>query len=394
MLRAAARRAAVLALLLLLLLFQRRSRAGAPGRDAISAGGGAPARTPGFDLRLPLTAGPAPPAADAAWAAAFLGLPAWSAGFAPCDSPRSEVSCAETVRAARAVARWASGPRAGAVHARVGGVAFADRLSMLYHALQIAIATNRTVVTDRRAFLPIALPPTVRDARPGWSGRALATDFQFACADVSGRFPRLELSEASWPQVLYTHPQVAPFMRDHFGFHAAHFLGNYLFGGGPGQRCAVQEETVVEEWGPTEIERLNLNVEELVARCGVSPENAAVVSNTERTAQSSFRTVAKSGGDDGASVVCRLQRLMSGRRIVHTFGSRVGFWATAMLGVRGGCVDIVSRLCFNLTNSQQGSLYHSYLLPQDTWAYRTNSWFYVCGRNADDARLYVEYLLW
>jgi hypothetical protein len=185
-------------------------------------------------------------------------------------------------------------------------------------------------------------------------------------------------------------------MRDHFGFHAAHFLGNYLFGKIPGRRCTVEEDTVVEEWGATVIQRLSLDALESVERCGVVPGSAAVVSNTEVTLTQGQRvhTVVKSAGIDGQSVVCRLQKLMSGRRIVHTFGSRVGFWATAMLGVPGACVDVLSRLCFNLTNSQQGSLYHLQAAPEDTWAYRTNSWFYVCGQNADDARLFLEYLLW
>jgi hypothetical protein len=309
------------------------------------------------------------------------------------------VSCFEVVRAARAVQRWEKSAPTGQVWVHITNETFPDRLSMLYHGLAIGLATNRTVVADHAQFAPLELPAVITNAAAPQEGASLPTDYQFGCADVSPRFPKLQFAGASWPQVMYTHPVVAPYLRANFGYHAAHFLGNYLFGVAQAPAgCVVEENVVIEGWvSPKDGDHLRVSeYERYVGRCGVDSKQARVVTSTEiPTSQAAmYGGVDKIDGNDPKEVVCGLRKLVSAKAIVHTFGSRIGFWGTAMLGVKGGFVNGIDRLCINTTNSQQGSLWHTYVPPEKPWFYRTNTWFYVCGPNVNDARLYVEYLLW
>jgi hypothetical protein len=358
----------------------------------------APSWQTAFDLSFPLVTTPIPSESDISWATAFLRLPTWSAGYERCDSNLSEVSCFEVVRAARAIESWEKSKFVGQVWVEIGGTALPDRLSMLYHGLQIALATNRSVVTDTSRFAGFSLPKVIVHSTERQAGNSLPTDYQFGCADVSPRFPNVQFSGASWPQALYTHPVVAPFLRANFGYHAAHFLGNYLYGTKKVDKdCTAEREIVIEGWnfaGDADTMRPGEYVQ-YVGRCGVDSLSAVMVANSEIPAhrKGAYGEVWTIGQDD-AAVVCALRKLMSAKRIIHTFGSRIGFWATAMLGVKGGFVNGIDRICINTTNSQQGSLWHTFVPPEKPWFYRTNTWFYVCGPNVNDARLYVEYLLW
>jgi hypothetical protein len=266
---------------------------------------------------------------------------------------------------------------------------------MLYHGFQIALATNRDLVVDHRKLEPLKLPPSIRNSSADEGGSTLPTDYQFGCADVSSRFPRVQFEAASWPQVLYTHPIVAPFMRENFGYHAAHFLGNFLFGtSAKPTDCFIGANTAVEGWKfPQENDMLPLyDYARHVGRCGVNPQAAVMVASEKLNIVGWQRVEVIE--ESAAGNICALRKLMSVKRIIHTFGSRIGFWATAMLGAKGGFVNGIDKICINMTLSQQGSLWHTFVTPEKTWVYRTNSWFYICGPNVNDARLYIEYLLW
>jgi hypothetical protein len=203
------------------------------------------------------------------------------------------------------------------------------------------------------------------------------------------------LSGASWPHALYIHPEVAPFLRTHFGYHAAFFLGNYLFGQviESTSHCTLVEDTAVEGWwfNADQDQLRPANYTPYLTRCGVAAEDAALISNTliSETEQH-FATHSVVNGNTPMSVVCALRKLMSARGVVHTFRSQLGFWATAMLGAKGAFVVGIDQICINTSNSQQGSLWHTWLPKSKPWFDRTNSWFFVCGPNTVDARLYIE----
>jgi hypothetical protein len=350
-----------------------------------------------FDLTFPLVTTPIPSKSDISWATNFLRLPVWSRGYVPCDSNQSEVSCFEVVRAARTVQQWEKSRTTGQIWVQITDESFPDRLSMLYHGLQIALVTNRAVITDHSKFSPLSLPQSILNSPDAQEGSSLPTDYQFGCADVSPRFPNLQFSGSSWPQVLYTHPIVAPFLRAKFGYHAAHFLGNYLFGESQKPKCLITEDIAIEGWQfPGDFDTLKpVDFERYVKRCGVNALSAALITTQTipSNQQNGYHAVVKFE-DEPESIVCAIRKLMSTTKIIHEFGSRVGFWATAMLGVKGGFVNALDKICINTTNSQQGSLWHTYVPPEKHWYYRTNTWFYICGPNVNDARLYVEYLLW
>jgi hypothetical protein len=184
-------------------------------------------------LPLPIDLGTAP-AADVSSAISFLRLPVWSHGYRNCTSDLSEVSCLEVVRAAEVLRSWEGlvlGSRTiGDVYVDVKGIPLADKFSMLYHGLQIAASTSRNLYADRAQFAPFELPESVKQMSTKPQGERLDSSYRFTCSDFSARFPNLVLAGASYPQVLYTHKTVAPWLRLHFSFHAAYFMGNYLFG--------------------------------------------------------------------------------------------------------------------------------------------------------------------
>jgi hypothetical protein len=354
-----------------------------------------------FDLSFPLINRSLPHGADLAWALQYLKIPTWSPGYFACDSAGSEVSCFELHRAAKTIDSWEKavkyGRTTGQVWIQITNETFGDRLSMLYHGIQIGLATSRNVVTDHSLFKPLTLPASIGDVQTPQEGASLPTDYQFGCADLSPRFPKLQFSGASWPQVLYTHPLVAPYLRANFGYHAAHFIGNWLFGTDKKPSdCFLGAKQAVEGWKwPQDFDQLRISdYSQKVGRCGVRLEDAVLMSNDASVSEVRGFEKTVTFGDSNTDLVCALRKLTSSKRIIHTFGSRIGFWATAMLGTTGAFVNGIDRLCINLTNSQQGSLWHTYCPPEKLWLYRTNSRFYVCGPNVNDARLYIEYLLW
>lgn len=346
------------------------------------------------------------PKNDVDWAEKFLRLPTWSSAYHKCDSENSEVSCYEIVRAAREVEKWSKKVKnqntIGHVYVQITEEPFPDRLSMLYHGIQIAISTGRNLITDVSKFAPLSLPDTIKDSKTDKGGNVLPTNYLFGCSDVSDRFLDIKFYNASWPQVLYTHPVVAPYMRNNFGYHAAYFLGNYLYGQTekPESDCFIPEgiDDIIEGWRfPGDPDMLQPRFyTTFLPRCGIQNMNSEMITNEpDEELKKIYKSVAKITTADPSSLVCSLRRMTSAKRIVQTFGSRLGFWATALQGSKGSFMNTIDRICVNMTNSQQGSLWHTYC-PQEkeAYLYRTNSRFFICGPNAKDARLYIQYLLW
>jgi hypothetical protein len=183
---------------------------------------------------------------------------------------------------------------------------------------------------------------------------------------------------------MYKHPIISEWLRGDFSFHAAYFMGSYLFGTArrPAKACMVSNAIdAVEGFEYNDRDMVKpINFHRLVSRCGFEPEPKHIMiitsNQTEQTA-------------------CLLTKLMSARRIVHTFGSRFGFWATAMQGAAGGFVNSIDGICVNMTNSQQGSLWHTFCPPEKKdYIFRTNSRLYICGGTTGDIQLYIRYLLW
>lgn len=332
----------------------------------------------------------------------YLRLPVWSHGYAKCDSSASEVSCYEVVRAARAIEQWESDVRNnrtdGKVIVNVDAEGFGDRLTMLYHGIQIAIATHRSLYTDLTKFGNLKLPIAVQQLSPSDKYMELPTDSNFGCCDVSYRYPNLGINGNSWPQALYTHHVIAPWLRRNFGFHAAYFIGNYLFGEEhEPSECNLSgiQGTAVEGFGYYHGEEIKPEeFHSYLPRCGEHSQNVEIVTNREINGDHKCKAVTHYDDRNITEAICAIRKLTRSKRIIQTFGSRIGFWANALQGTKGGFINTFSRVCINMTNSQQGSIWHTYCPWFKTEVFRTSSFFSVCGPNAEDARLYIEYLLW
>ena len=333
-----------------------------------------------------------------------LKLPTWANGYKNCDENGTEVSCYEIVRASDTVKSYErlieKGSFKGQIYVDAADFPLEDRMTMLYHAIQIGLATSREVHVKRGLF-PFHLPGVIKDVDGKISGTELPSDYQFGCANVGQRFPKLLINNVTWPQALYTHHMIAPFLRNKFGFHAAYFLGNYLFGteDKPKSDCFVDSINHVVEIHkfPDGGDMLrSWDYTRFIDRCGVpSGEDALAISNDDnmKSRNTNFKQV-EYLDNENESFVCNLRRMVSAKHLVFTFGSRYGFWGAAMSGRKGGFVNGIDRICINVTNSQCGSLWHTYCQEEKNSIFKTNNRLFVCGPNVYDVNLYVDYLLW
>jgi hypothetical protein len=197
---------------------------------------------------------------------------------------------------------------------------------------------------------------------------------------------------------MYTHPVIAPWLRENFGYHAAYLMGNYLFGTSkPETKCVLNDGSTAVEGFIFENDKDMMQPKEfkkLLPRCGLSADKSVLVTN-DPTSVSGYKAVVKQTEDNAKGQVCAFRKLTSAVRIVHTFGSRFGFWATALQGSPGGFMNGIDRICVNMTNSQQGSLWHTYCPAEKAgYIFRTNSRLYVCASHVNDIKRYIDYLLW
>lgn len=347
---------------------------------------------------LPFTPGSAPKDSVES-AISFLRLPTWQSRYVNCNANNSEVSCYEIVKAAATLRAWETAPPIGYIWVNIKGQSLPDRMSMLYHGLQIAVSTNRTLYVDRSKFDPFELPRSIQNAQDSMPGQELVTNERFACSDISGRFPKLFFQDVSWPQVFYIHPTLAPWLREHFGYHAAYFMGNYLFGGDKAdKKCRVADSVNAVEAFQHHPHHEFMKVSQfgtVIDRCGVQPQNSVFVTNTNESFAGSAKEPVRVDMGSPGSVVCGLRKLMATSRIIFTFGSRFGFWAAALQGRAGGFINPVDNICSNTSNSQQGSLWHTYCpRGHPVCSFRANAKLYVCGPDTREIKAYLGYLLW
>jgi hypothetical protein len=327
----------------------------------------------------------------------YLKLPIWSDAYQQCSTAESEVSCSEIIRSAAAVADWAKARHKGTI--RVHGArdhSFGDRLSMLYHGLQIAIFTGRNLEVDHDAYKPFVLPKEIKD-REGSDGVHLASNELFQCENVSIERGDLVIVGPAWPQALYTHPSIAPWLRSVFGFHSAHFLGNWLFGSRVD--CKLDPDCIFGidgyHWEQDSDMLRPAEYDEYLERCGARAEICYMVTNDE-VKTGLYGKIMRYSEKEQQQAVCGIRQLMACGKIVQTFGSRIGFWANAMQGCAGSFINGIDRICSNFTNSQCGSIWHTYCPWEKAgYLYRVNSRLNLCGVNAgEDVKHYVDYLLW
>lgn len=198
---------------------------------------------------------------------------------------------------------------------------------------------------------------------------------------------------------MYTHVQLSGWLREHFSFHGAYLMGNYLFGSAtrPSDGCVLRESIdAIEGFRFPGSDMLHpREFPQMLERCGVKAAASVIVTNSQEQISGAFREIVQAPNAKQDDAVCHLRILVSARRIIHTFGSRFGFWATALRGAGGGFVNSIDRICVNMSNSQQGSIWHTFCPREKSeHIFRTNSRLYVCGSTTDDIKLYVKYLLW
>jgi hypothetical protein len=125
----------------------------------------------------------------------FLRLTAWSSGYKHCNVEDSEVSCYDIVTAAAALQEWEktipTSKSVGYVWVNVDGKPLADRMSMLYHGLQIAASTNRKLFVDRSRFAPLELPTAIEHSKSSMTGQEVRTDHTIVCKDISDQRPKV-----------------------------------------------------------------------------------------------------------------------------------------------------------------------------------------------------------
>lgn len=350
-----------------------------------------------FDLTLPIYNG-SYSENDLEEAIQFLKIPTYSKGYINCDKPGSEVSCFEIIRATNKIREYESlyykNKLRGYVYVDLHEYQLEDKMSMIYHAMCISMATKRKIGLNKD-LIPFDLPDFIEDIKTIPSdSKVLPNDHQFACADIGYAHMNLLLNNFSWPQVLYTHHVVGPFLRNHFSFHAAYFIGNFLFG------TKEIEEKCKSKYN------IALEVSQIYARNTLLTDRYPDIIYEEgfkedldivtRLNDSEFHTNVASNVykmSDDNSLICGLNILMSSKRIVHTFGSRFGFWAQAMKGSYGAYVNAIDHIVTNLTHSQTGSIWHTYCQDVDN-VLKVNDKMFICGPNVNDVRYYIEYLLW
>jgi hypothetical protein len=273
-------------------------------------------------------------------------------------------------------------------------------MTMIYLAFTAAIRYNKKVVISKTK-LPFTLPRIFEFTDEALSGTEFPSNNLTTCFDFSKENDYI-IKGFVWPQVHYVNHEIAPWLREKFSYHAAYFLGNYMFGGSAPDNCKFTEpQEAIEGWSfPLNKGKL-IKVEEYpnyFVHCNLS-QKAAVVTN-DNTDANKFRSVHQYDHSKDDETFCAIQKLISSKKIHQTFGSRVGFWSAALQGRNGSFLNTIDKVCVNTLHSQTGSIWHTFCKGYETSKqpvpdfYPINDYYYICGPNAHDARLFLEYLLW
>jgi hypothetical protein len=177
-------------------------------------------------------------------AMSHLNLPTWSRGYVLCTDVHSELTCDSVIRASAAVRDWESRATfSNVVHTSLDALGLCNRAILDMTAVVIGMMTDSVV----------RVQALVQAGRRHWRSRN-AYDYppgglisygapSSKCSGPHRTIPVIDfLSEMDWPSngthfvlqepfmptLLYLHPLFGPFVTEAFGFHAQHFLLNYI----------------------------------------------------------------------------------------------------------------------------------------------------------------------
>lgn len=251
--------------------------------------------------------------------------------------------------------------------------------------------------------MPFKFPSIIHTSTDKFKGTEVSTNHLMTCFDF-GNEEDLLLKGFIWPQALYINPFLGKWLRETFSYHAAYFVGNYLFGTStsPSDECKVPpKEETIEGWSFPIKRSMYLKVEEYpsyINKCDLN-DKAHLITNVD-VSPDNFKSIFKFDPYNQVQTLCGIHKLMSSFRIHQTFGSRLGFWANALQGKNGSFFNTIDKVCVKTLHSQTGSVWHTFckgyetpLIPNPD-IFPINDYFYICGPNSFDARLYLEYLLW
>ena len=318
----------------------------------------------------------------------YLNLPIWSLNYNKCNSEKSEITCKQLLVASSAIQSYEKKVLNNSckdyVYSKLDNLDLPEKMSIIYHGFQMAMASGRYFVTDINN-LPFSLPNFIKSPPENFQSETIKGDYKFGCQ--SGPYkPNITIIESSWPQVIYTNHVYNPLIKKRFNYHSAYFLGNYLFGLSIQKICDIElQESIIEIWEMPQANREDLKVKDyynLVNRCGINYQNShSIIHSKNYDISLNFKSTFYI--EDINSKICSLKQMIGTKRLVQTFGSRLGWWAMALSGKPAGAINSVDNVCFNITNSQRGSLWHTYFKFGRNDAYRINSWFYICGMNTE-----------
>lgn len=352
-----------------------------------------------FDIEFPVVS-KVTKMEDVEWAENFLNIPKWSQSYVPCNSSESEYSCFELFNAAKTLknyeSKYENNELNGKITVNITKQNFGDIFTMLYHACIIGMYTNRMVYLKSEKEITINLPKIIKRTVNA-SGIPIDTSYNFSCYNFS--IPDdLVLSSFSWPQALYTHSEMGQYLRSHFSFHAAYFIGHYILGEYNYTDLKFKHPTtVIEYWKFNDISNILANSYFVkIAINLLNLENYTYATNDWNFLRN-MNGIALIENNNYYNLI----KFLDAKKFIFTMGSRFGYWVNALRASKvssyinvGGYTGI-----YNLSVSQAGSLFPIYLGgfyddPITKEVQGVNSYLYTCGDNSYDVKLYINYLLW
>jgi hypothetical protein len=318
----------------------------------------------------------------------YFHLPTWSHAYSGCRS-HPEISCFELIRAYHTVhnylAKYNTNELIGYVKARLSASApLHCRMATFYNSFIVALFTGRRLIFETNETRSAWLRPEHRTRFSVPAGlpkrsRIIANNFTFTCEELMVRNQVIEIDSCMWPQISYLHNDLGGRLRSQFGFHAAYYLGNFLFDIDP-KNCALLDDnvTVAVTHRGKEFQMDRRTFERKMIGCE-SERNLVFLEENE--------------AENDEENLCKIRQMMSADKILYSFGAVIPWFAMAMQGRKGAVVDLDGDKCMEMRNSQSGSIIHTYN-PRKFFHYSTNNDFLVCGPNFNHARFFMRYLLW
>jgi hypothetical protein len=189
-------------------------------------------------------------------AISFLNLPTWTRSYLHCSNAKSEVTCSQVVRAYRLIKGWEMNISQTHLEQRRYFVikhpikGMGNKMTTDINGFTMALMSNRTVlVTSNQPIKQggvkfehaYPFPPSVltnRSQLPQSLQKkakkfpVVPCDIKWACFDVNGLVNGPEqfvgIDDLLYGSMVYVNRDTAEFAWEHFGAHAAYFVGNYF----------------------------------------------------------------------------------------------------------------------------------------------------------------------